>query len=559
MSPPTISVVPFVHSTFSEFLLGFAKNPILEAREKFILDFLGDYLTGNGAEKEGWARSIIVEPRYVDRDYIEDYSAYYARCFTRYRRFCARLHFFGEEVSQDELDEILENGSRAEDEIAKLVGSYLGFIVVKPLPYTFIGRTCLKLRPDLAESADFPVLRDYEVCLFGLELEIEKALAFQEQDEVTSACATSALWSAFHSTGKSFQHEMPSPVEITRRATRIIPAYNRALPSMGLTLEQMNAAVREVGLEPLTIDLEEKGERLPLNNAEDLLKLNVRAYISAGIPVIVVGRILTLPNEWRKKIADADESGYSALEDEWTLGRHATVVAGAESGDTEAGWGEDFPRLYSSHIQKLHVHDDQVGPYAPMELAELEGLPFHTASTLFPPANEDATMRFKYENVLLPLYHKIRIPALSILELIIDFNYVLNNLRDIQALDFPEDDRDDPSWEANGRFEWDVFLNTVHRFERDVGGNRELSRDQRRKLLTKSYPRFIWRVKADYLGATRFELLYDATGIVKSNYFLDMVAYDRDFCSGMIDSMADMGDHISAEFTSMDRYRRLWS
>lgn len=40
------------------------------------------------------AKTIIVENDYIDRDFLEDYSGYYARCFHDYQRSCTRLHFF---------------------------------------------------------------------------------------------------------------------------------------------------------------------------------------------------------------------------------------------------------------------------------------------------------------------------------------------------------------------------------------------------------------------------------------------------------------------------------
>ncbi len=38
--------------------------------------------------------SIVVEGDYIDRDYMDDYANYYARCFADYPRRCMRLHFF---------------------------------------------------------------------------------------------------------------------------------------------------------------------------------------------------------------------------------------------------------------------------------------------------------------------------------------------------------------------------------------------------------------------------------------------------------------------------------
>jgi hypothetical protein len=34
------------------------------------------------------ARTIVVEQEYVDHDFLEDFAAYYARCFASYSRYC---------------------------------------------------------------------------------------------------------------------------------------------------------------------------------------------------------------------------------------------------------------------------------------------------------------------------------------------------------------------------------------------------------------------------------------------------------------------------------------
>lgn len=92
------------------------------------------------------AKTIIVEPDYVDRDFLEDFAGYYVRCFPDYRRKCTRLHFFARPFSEAEFEGLL---SRAldDDHVRGLQDDYLGFVVVKPLPQTVVGRTCLRTYP----------------------------------------------------------------------------------------------------------------------------------------------------------------------------------------------------------------------------------------------------------------------------------------------------------------------------------------------------------------------------------------------------------------------------
>ncbi|MCU0288478.1 MAG: hypothetical protein MUF15_19045 [Acidobacteria bacterium] len=236
-----------------------------------LFEYFNEYLKSNDIE----AKTIVVENGYIDRDFLEDFSAYYVRCFTDYKRKCTRLHFFNNKFFQDEFDFFLEKyePSFAND----LYKGYLGFIVLKPLPQTIIGRTCLKTYKYTTLSGDkrvFPIIRENKVNLCGITLSV-KSLAFQEQDSVVSACATSALWSAFQVTAKLFQHKVLSPVEITKSAAEHFALEERPFPNKGLTIMQMVHAVRKLDMEPLRVDVK---------NDEYILKSSIYAYLTYDIP-----------------------------------------------------------------------------------------------------------------------------------------------------------------------------------------------------------------------------------------------------------------------------------
>ena len=167
------------------------------------------------------AKTIVSEADYIDRDYLEDFAGYYVRCFPNYARRCRRLHFFDFTFSHADFANLLASPANNRS-FARFQRGYLGFIVVKPLPETIIGRTCLRTYIEKDERC-FPITRQYEANLFGIPLTV-KSLAYQEQDRVAAACATSALWSVFHGTGKLFHHHIPSPVEITRAANVFVPS-----------------------------------------------------------------------------------------------------------------------------------------------------------------------------------------------------------------------------------------------------------------------------------------------------------------------------------------------
>ena len=80
-------VVPFSEQALYESL----SNDFCNSAEVAVSErakYLFKYLSELGAQ------TIVVENDYIDRDYLDDYAAYYARCFRRYNRHCRRLHFF---------------------------------------------------------------------------------------------------------------------------------------------------------------------------------------------------------------------------------------------------------------------------------------------------------------------------------------------------------------------------------------------------------------------------------------------------------------------------------
>ena len=84
-----------------------------------------------------------------------------------------------------------------------MAGQYLGFMVIKPLPGSPIGRTVLRtFERDAPRGGrrEFTAIRRYTVSLAGLSLSV-RGLAFQQQDQGVSACATTALWSALQRNG----------------------------------------------------------------------------------------------------------------------------------------------------------------------------------------------------------------------------------------------------------------------------------------------------------------------------------------------------------------------
>jgi hypothetical protein len=447
------------------------------------------------------AQTILVEKEYIDRDFLEDYSFYYVRCFPEYERKCSRLHFFKNKFDRDTFDALLLK----KDSLLKesLQENYLGFIVVKPLPLTIIGRTCLVTYPEEAgESRNFPITRKYHVHLFGISLTVN-SLAFQEQDNVVAACATSALWSAFHGTGVLFQHNILSPVEITKAATKQLPIETRTFPNKGLSAEQMAHAIQGVNLEPYLIGI---------NNKEYNIKSSIYAYLRFGIPVILGVDLY-------------ETSGGTPT----FMGKHAVVVSGYRlEADLRTNYQDEDLELTSFKISKIYVHDDQVGPFSRMEFDDNKielhedgsKKNFISLTTSWKTGEiKMGDIRAVPQILLVPLYHKIRIPFETIHETIKYFNAVIDGLNEAVPI------------LAGKKLEWDIHLTDVNNLKSEIFNSEQYAGSYFREILLRNMPRFIWRATALMDRIPAVDLLFDATDIEQGHYFVCAVEYNKNFCS----------------------------
>jgi hypothetical protein len=427
------------------------------------------------------AKFIVVEKNYTDGDYLDDFASYYARCFTSYKPRCKRLHFFG-----CELDEHSLRGFVTRDQPSETTNSirdaYLGFVVARPLPIAVVGRTLLRTYDADGDRRHYPVVRTYPAHLFGAALSIQ-SLPFQEQDTVLAACATVALWSAFHKTAELFGTTAPRPAAITNAANRA-GHRGRPIPSHGLRIEEMCHAIRSVGLEPELVDW--VGTRVPLVSL-------AYAYLRAGLPVILGVQIgaylhaLTL-------------TGYS-LRDKVVHAR-------------ELPKGYQYLPLIGLRIDELYGHDDQVGPFSRLRIDTAAN---PNSVVLLSDTPGGGQRQMEPTAALIPVYNKIRVT----------FQDMLGWLRRLHVV--VEATVSDPA----KAIEWDLHLITTNDYKEEIGGSTALSLAQRERLLFKQQPRFLWRALLRIAGTKALELLADSTGLGRSLPFIEAVWYHQKFKGSM--------------------------
>jgi len=441
----------------------------LASKEKSHLIYFQDYL------QELECKKIVIENPYVDGDYLDDYSAYYVKCFKNYERKCKRVHFFSEEFSDDELKGFLINNDTNKLNKDILQQGYLGFTVIRPLPDAIIGRTALKTYPSDGGRRNFPCTREYDVGFLGAELKI-RSLAFQEQDTVLAACATTALWSALHKTTDLFGSKLLTPSKITASASRHFLFGNRAFPSHGLNMFQLCQAIKEVGLEP------------ELRNYDKIADFAgfINGYLSYGIPVIL-GLVLQNPHNSSP------------------LGLHAVTIAGYSLvGNAKMIRNAPIP-LVAHAVDKYYVHDDYVGPFSRLTLDN----PVKPQKLITGwPCNCGCGQKLHAipKTIIVPVYHKIRITYEDVVGIVAYFHELFEVV-------------------FNYKLTWDIFLSNVNQLKNEFHANNDIESSQKINVLMHNYPRYIWKAKLFIEGNPILELIFDSTDIQRGMFLDDIIFY----------------------------------
>jgi hypothetical protein len=434
------------------------------------------------------AKTMVVEPKYVDKDYLADFASFYVSCFEPYDRFCKRIHFFSSEFDDGFLRKVILGSSSAVD-MEELRTSYLGFVVARPLPQAIIGRTLLATYPSDNGRRNYKAIMASRVRLFGIDLPI-KSLAFQEQDTAVAACATVSIWSALQRTADIYGTRAPQPPEITRFATQSL-LFSRAVPSSGLHLEQMLFAIREAGLDP---ELYEPRSGNVLRPVASL----IYGYCRAGLPVILVGELLGMGGH------AVTIAGYSLRP---TLVTQRELPSRIGSSQADAVPIPEPLALIGRRIDELYAHDDAIGPFSRLRIERPDPTAFDCKQlhwkTRFISDDwnklKEQTVPFVPIGFIIPIYPKIRLR----------YDDVLTWIARVNALMITCSSGDPAS------VEWDIHLSDTNTYKSELV---TLALEEERKfgLRISSQPRFIWRATFTRSGLRIAEFLLDATSFAKA-------------------------------------------
>jgi hypothetical protein len=274
-------------------------------------------------------RTVIVEERYVDRDYRSEFSAFWSRRFDEKPALARRMHFFRAELGREHLHDLpAEHG-------------YLGYCVLRPTALGPVGRTVLAPPPEAAEATLTAIVD--RPTFFGQELPV-RGVPFHQQDGEFLRCAHAAAWTCHYVA----HHAGVVARRLTADIAQLPPAALsrfRPLPASGLTGEQLQALFTAIGIPAISYEVAD----LPA------VPGSRRRGSPGGRDGAPPGRVFRGTREdYRQRILRVVckyvNSGFPAV-----------VLTENEHAFTIIGWdrrGEDI---------RLFACDDQVGPYEIVE------------------------------------------------------------------------------------------------------------------------------------------------------------------------------------------------
>lgn len=418
------------------------------------------------------ARTCVLEDNYIDKDYLIDYSKFYARSFSGKERFTKRIHFFSENFSEDFFMQVLVNSDKSI--LKKLEDSYLGFVIIKPIEDSranrLIGRTILRTYPpDTQGEHRFYLTELYHVSLFGMPLKI-KSLPFQTQDTAVGACATASCWIALNPLSDLFGIQKYSPFEVTEMSVSF-PYLDRNFPSPGLTLFQIKNYFNLIGLETEFIDTTKTHKIKYYTSADDIVADAVRAYTKMGLPIIA-GLAL---KKTRPKVKTLEKivTSLTLKNEKEDYDFHAAVISGY--------------RHKHGILKELYIHDDQIGPYSKV-----------TPDRNFTKWINEWTLKREYSDLfvnmlVIPIYPKIRLGFGCIYEVF------LRHKRQIESVQSKIlDEKLTPT----------LYLMEVRQYKKFIW---EHSCENKEEILCKPFPRFLWVVRYTFHAIPVMDYVYDGT------------------------------------------------
>jgi len=238
-------------------------------------------------------KGVLIERKYVDKDYRSTYYNFYAKKGQTYRNDCVRLHFFDETVSFN------PKALRLTCKDRELKDHYFGYMVLRPTGIATIGRSVLS--PDVRKDASgFIITANHKVHILGYKLWISGFPSMDQHRDI-SVCAHAACWSILRHYSENFTIYREF---LTHDITLMTHEFNPGglVPSKGLQVSHAERVFQEAGTFPVHV-ARAKGQPDPSFYRQ------LHSYVESGFPLFAAmharGHAMAVVGyEWRAALSD---------------------------------------------------------------------------------------------------------------------------------------------------------------------------------------------------------------------------------------------------------------
>jgi hypothetical protein len=220
------------------------------------------------------SKTVILEDEYIDLDFRASYARFYIFGHFETVRRCRRMHFLEDEVKKE--SDLLDMSWMSPE-------GYLGYAVLRPFQTQMLGRSVFSERVLWASSPKgcevyLTCRAAHRANIAGNELALMGA-PWMQQDAMVSACASTSIWVVNWHMSHRFaaDFKLYHTPQITDLAVQSSMIFGRAMPSGGLSFEQMMYGLREMGYDPIPF----------VPQQTDQARQALYGYVESGIPVII--------------------------------------------------------------------------------------------------------------------------------------------------------------------------------------------------------------------------------------------------------------------------------
>ncbi len=325
----------------------------------------------------------LIEYPYVDRIYRDSFYLYYSSKYGRYSRDCIKVSIFNAKIEKSDF--------REAEAIKNLQKTYMGFFILRPTEPSFLGRNHINPQAFDVSSFGYCPVRINSTAN-GIKLEVE-GFPHASQDGETHSCAETTIWAIMEYFGTKYPDYKPVKPSHIHDLLRQM-AYERQIPSNGLSVYQISYALKELGF----------GCKVYAKKAYSAeFEILLDMYINSGIPLIA-----------GLDDFDADQSN--------NIG-HAVLIVGKKQDQIQF---VNFKHLKEHQQQKLRAKQitlfDLNSSTAEYVFIDDNHPPYQLATTELPVKHYPELWKsVKIKHLIVPLYLKIYLEAVEARNFTLEF------------------------------------------------------------------------------------------------------------------------------------------